>query len=179
MARVFASLFAVVFFLLSQGCASGDGFEDLQRYIVEVKARPKKKIDELPKFEAYEAFTYRTANRRSPFSEPVILEETEVVEKPKSNVKPDPDRPKEPLEQVALGSMNMVGSILKENEKTLYALVTDGKGGIHRVREGNYLGKNHGRIVSVSDNAIQLIEIVADGQDGWFERPRSLGLREN
>ena len=75
--------------------------------------------------------------------------------------------------------MNMVGTIIKDNEQTLYALISDSQGGIHRVKLGDYIGKNHGKIVTVSEGLIQLVEIVADGQGGWFERPRVLGLRDN
>ena len=162
----------------STGCSVGQGFGDLERYVEEVKARPKKKIEPLPKVKVYEAFTYRAANRRSPFAEPVVLEQQAVEDKPKSSVKPNLDRVREPLESIALGGMAMVGSILKDKEKRLYALVNDGQGGIHRVLPGNYLGKNHGKIVNIDESSIRLIEIVSDGQGGWFERPRTLGLRE-
>ena len=171
-------LAAVLLVLAGTGCTVGQGFGDLERYVEEVQARPKRKIDPLPKVEVYEAFTYRAANRRSPFAEPETQEASVVDNRPKSSVKPDLDRIREPLESIALGGMSMVGSILKENEKRLYALVNDGQGGIHRVLPGNYLGKNHGKIVSIDESSINLIEIVSDGQGGWFERPRTLGLRE-
>ncbi|MEC7728529.1 MAG: pilus assembly protein PilP, partial [Pseudomonadota bacterium] len=52
-------------------------------------------------------------------------------------------------------------------------------GGIHRVRTGNYMGQNYGRIVGVSETRIELIEIVPNGRGGWVERPRSLTLEED
>lgn len=71
----------------------------------------------------------------------------------------------------------MVGT-LQGPSGDLYALVKDSTGGIHRVRSGNHLGQNYGRIVGVSDTRIELIEIVPNGQGGWVERPRSLTLNE-
>lgn len=165
--------------VVTLGCSSGEGFSDLDRYVEKVKSKPKKRIEPLPKFAAYEAFSYRAANRKSPFAEPEIVEQKAVEQKPRSNVKPDFERPKGPLEFFAVGSMDMVGTIVKEDEKILYALISDSQGGIHRVKLGDYIGKNHGKIVAVSEGLIQLVEIVSDGQGGWFERPRVLGLRNN
>jgi type IV pilus assembly protein PilP len=161
------------------GCTAGQGFVDLDNYIAEVKARPKSRIEPLPKFNAYEAFSYRAANRRSPFTEPLAIEQSATEDKPKSNIKPDFDRVKDPLEFFSIGSMSMVGTIRKENENTLYALISDSQGGVHRVRLGNYMGKNHGKIVELSEGLIRLVEIVSDGQGGWFERPRTMGLKDN
>src|SRR5690606_33687814 len=42
---------------------------------------------------------------------------------------------------------------------------------------GNYVGKNHGRIVELTENYVSAIEIVANGPDEWLERPRKLQLR--
>jgi type IV pilus assembly protein PilP len=43
---------------------------------------------------------------------------------------------------------------------------------------GDYLGRNHGRIVEISEAAVDVVEIVPDGEGGWLERPRSLTLKE-
>ncbi|MFN3397953.1 MAG: pilus assembly protein PilP, partial [Sulfurimicrobium sp.] len=61
---------------------------------------------------------------------------------------------------------------------TVFALIEDGDGGVQRVKVGNYLGKNHGRITEIAPSQITLVEIVPDGRDGWVERPRSLTLSE-
>ncbi|ABC32621.1 Tfp pilus assembly protein PilP [Hahella chejuensis KCTC 2396] len=168
----------IVFFGGLSGCSSSGGFDDLQAFVQEVKARPKKRIEPLPEPKAYQAFSYSTANRRSPFAPPQELKLAQIEDKPKSSVKPDLNRPPELLESFAIGSMSMVGTINKDGENTLYALVNDGQGGIHRVRKGQYMGKNHGRVVAISDVGIDIVEIVSDGQGGWFERPRTLGLKE-
>ena len=43
---------------------------------------------------------------------------------------------------------------------------------------GNYLGQNHGRIVSIEPGDIQIVEIVRDGQGGWMKRDASLAVSE-
>jgi len=49
---------------------------------------------------------------------------------------------------------------------------------IHRVIEGNYIGQNHGRIISVTDQAIDLTEIVPDGLGNYIERSSAVALIE-
>jgi type IV pilus assembly protein PilP len=59
----------------------------------------------------------------------------------------------------------------------MFALVS-GAGGVHRVKVGDYLGRNHGRILVIDESKVDVIEIVPDGEGGWLERPRSLSLKE-
>lgn len=58
----------------------------------------------------------------------------------------------------------------------MFALV-NGAGGVHRVRVGDYLGRNNGRIIAINEGKIDVVEIVPDGEGGWLERPRSLSQR--
>jgi len=71
----------------------------------------------------------------------------------------------------------MVGT-LQGASGSLFALIQDEVGGIHRVRAGNYMGQNYGRVIGVNETRIELIEIVPNGRGGWVERPRSLTLEE-
>nr|WP_285903188.1 pilus assembly protein PilP [Alkalimarinus sediminis] len=159
------------------GCSGGDGFADLDQFMDETKAKPRGKVEPLPEFKAYQSFTYSAANRRDPFSPPVDVVLSSVAEeKPESNVKPDLDRPKELLETFGLGSLKMVGTLQRQDGNTLWALISDNEGGIHRVKTGQFLGKNHGRIVAIEESQLELIEIVPNGRGGWLERPRSISL---
>jgi type IV pilus assembly protein PilP len=69
----------------------------------------------------------------------------------------------------------MVGTL--SNDAGTYALIT-GSDGVHRVKIGDYLGTNHGKVVAISESQIDVVEIVTDGEGGWVERPRSLTLKE-
>ncbi|TBU97038.1 type 4a pilus biogenesis lipoprotein PilP [Phytopseudomonas dryadis] len=156
------------------GCGGGGDFADLQAYMDEVRARPKGSIEPLPKFQPYESFTYSAANLRSPFQPPVKID---VVNRPKGSaeIKPDETRVKQFLEGFNIEVFEMVGTL--SNERGSFALV-NGAGGVHRVRVGDYLGRNDGRIVSIDSAKIEVIEIVPDGDGGWLERPRTLPLKE-
>ena len=162
---------------LLTACSHGSGFSDLDKLMAETRAKPRGYVEPLPEFKAYEAFSYSAADRRAPFEPPVDVQLTMVDSQPVSDVEPDLNRPREVLENFDLKELSMVGT-LQGASGNLYALVQDGTGGIHRVRTGNYMGQNYGRIVGVSETRIELIEIVPDGQGGWVERPRSLTLDE-
>jgi type IV pilus assembly protein PilP len=38
------------------------------------------------------------------------------------------------------------------------------------------MGQNHGRVTSISEYGINVVEIVPNGLGGWLERPRTLAL---
>lgn len=160
-------------FSVVSGCGGGD-FSDLQAFMDEVRARPKGAIEPLPKFQPYEAFTYAAAGLRSPFQPPVKID---IAASPKGSkeVKPDETRVRQFLEGFNIETFEMVGTLAREGG--VYALVR-GAGGVHRVKVGDYLGRNHGRVTAVDEAGINVVEIVPDGEGGWLERPRSLTLKE-
>lgn len=158
------------------GCATDGEFADLRAQMEEIKKRPKGRIEPPPEFKSYKTFSYSAAALRSPFSPPVEVETVAITAK-RSDVKPDFNRPPEALEQFGIDSLSMVGT-LQRPEKSLFALVKDPDGGLHRVMQGNFMGRNHGRIVNVQPTKVDVIEIVSDGQEGWIERPRTIVLSE-
>lgn len=160
--------------LLLSACSDGADKEDLKQFIKEIQAKPRGRIEPMPTFKPYEFFSYGAAAMRSPFEQPVV-EDASVNLELDSNIQPDLERRKEYLEQFALGSLQMMGTIKLEGG-ILFALVRDGEGGVVRVKEGQYMGQNHGRIISINDQRISIIEIAPNGVGGWIERPRTLAL---
>lgn len=155
------------------GCGSRD-FSDLDAFMQEKRARPGGIIAPIPTFKAYEAFTYGATRLRSPFDRPIEVREITQLQSI-SSVKPDNERAKEFLEQFTFDSLSMVGTLERGGED--WALVSDPAGGIHRVQLGNFVGRNHGKIVELNDNYLAVMEIVSDGtSDGWVERPRTIEL---
>lgn len=155
-------------------CSSSDSHQDLTDFIAENKRRPPGQIKQPPIMTPYEAFGYDAYRLRSPFDPPVTAITEQPVYAPTSNVKPDLARQKERLEQFDLSALSMVGSLRKDG--VLWALVSDVDGSIERISSGNYLGRNHGKVVDVSEEKIELLEIVASGE-GWIERPNLLELK--
>jgi type IV pilus assembly protein PilP len=93
-----------------------------------------------------------------------------------NGIKPDFDRPSEPLEEYPLDSLRMVGTMQKGQET--WALILDKDGAIHRVQPGNYMGQNYGKITRVTESEVDLTEIIPDGLGGWMERQSSIALKE-
>ncbi len=156
------------------GCVFQEDHEDLKAYIQEVRARPQGSIEPLPPVRSYDAFIYGATALRSPFDQPVEVKA--VVGVRGADIKPDNTREKEFLESFNLDELAMVG--MMEQKGSLWALIQDGVGGIHRVSLGNYMGKNHGKIISVTADQLDLLEIVSDGLGGWVQRPRTIKLSE-
>ena len=159
---------------LALGACSNRDFSDLDAFMAEKKARPGGIIAPIPTFKAYEAFAYSATTLRSPFDRPIEVREIAQLQA-SGTIKPDETRAKEFLEQFTFDSLAMVGTL--ERGWTEWSLVKDPSGGIHRGAVGNYLGRNHGKIVEMTDTFVAVVEIVSDGTaDGWVERPRTIEL---
>lgn len=167
---------AIVALLTS--CVQPDPLTDLKAYVNEQDARPKGTIPPPPEFIPPDLVSYTASGSRSPFEVPrpiELIQEERAA--PRSNVKPDFDRVKEYLETFRVENIQMVGTLNGlDKEPVLWALVKDGQGEVHRVQTGNYLGRNFGRIIDISETQIDLIEIVPSGNDNWLERPRAIVL---
>jgi len=172
--RALLSLCLMSFAVLLSGCENKDT-TDLQAFMASAKAQPKGAIEPIPRFAPYQAFTYEASALRSPFQPPIKIDLTKR-QKGSQLVKPDPTRVKQFLEGFNIETFEMVGTLA--NDTGRFALIR-GAGGVHRVKVGDYLGRNEGRIVGISDSQVDVIEIVPDGEGGWLERPRSIPLKEH
>lgn len=151
------------------GC--GSDMNDLRQYIDGVKARPQSKIEPLPQIKPYETYAY-PANLRDPFTPSL----EPAAGSTKAGPRPNPNRHKEALEDFPLDTLRLVGNLGREKEE--WSLVKAPDGSVYRVQPGNYLGQNEGHIIKVTDQGIELVELIEDGQGGWIERPASLTLSE-
>jgi type IV pilus assembly protein PilP len=169
MKRLLPLLMPLVLF----GCASQD-MSDLHGYVDEVKSRPPSGIDPIPEIKQVIGFVYEAKNRRDQFTKQE--DETAATEAVLDNgIRPDPNRRKEELESYALDSLRMVGTL--EQEEQTWGLVKTSDGTIHRVAPGNYLGQNDGRITQISEEKIELIELVPTGS-GFLEKEAAVALGE-
>lgn len=156
------------------GCTSSSDTSDLKLFVDDALSKPRGRIEPIPVFKPYEFFNYSAAGLRSPFELPVIVETEIKVQTESDNVSPDFDRPKEHLEQYPFGQLTMVGTM--QGGSGLWALIKDGEGSVVRIQEGHHVGQNHGRVISINEYRLNVIEIVPNGLGGWIERPRTLAL---
>ncbi|MCC2638763.1 MAG: type fimbrial biosis protein PilP [Moraxellaceae bacterium] len=155
------------------GCSAG--FEDVESQMEAIRQKPRGRVDPPPEFTPMPTYTYAAHQLRSPFAPPVNVEL--LVSSLGKTVEPDLNRPQEYLERFSLEALRFKGT-LQRPDGPLFAILEDGNGSSQRVKVGNYLGKNQGKIVDITPTQVSIVEIVPDGRDGWVERPRSLTLSE-
>jgi type IV pilus assembly protein PilP len=166
--------------LASAGCSSGD-LGDLETYVTEVRSRGGGKIEPLPEIRPYERYLYASAEAgsRDPFQPFFQAKRGPQIDRQLSDAQRrfieemETHNPEE-LENFELDSLRMVGNL--QNEQELWGIVLDTDSTVHRVKVGNYMGRNFGKITSIGEDKIELREIINDGQGGWDERPASLAL---
>lgn len=150
---------------------------DLQSYVAQVKARPAQPIDPLPSITPYEAMAFSAQNVRNPFIDPKP-EQGQVVGKVKAKcIQPDANRTKEELEQYSLDSLQMKGTLA--NSSGLWALVqatTPSGIVVHSVALNQYMGLNHGKIIKITKDYVDVVEMVPDGSGCWTNRTTKLTL---
>jgi len=156
--------------------ACGDGgSQDLEDYVAKVRQRKPAPVEPLPEIKQVATYVYEPGDRRDPFIMDVRGEDL-VKATPIGTIAPDPLRRKEELEQYALDSLRMVGTLTQSGAN--WALVRSPEGVVHKVRVGNYMGQNHGQVVRIDGGQIQITEIVNDGGNEWRERQASVALKQ-
>lgn len=156
------------------GCAQD--MSDLRAFVQQTKMKHQGKVDPLPEFNTYENFVYAPDQLRDPFKPQTDQMASSVVAAEYSGPRPEQGRRKEPLESFPLDSLKMVG-LLQQSDQT-WGLVKDPSGTIHRIQPGNYAGQNNGKIQTVGESSIDILELVPDGLSGWVNRKAKLAMRE-
>ncbi|HBF07046.1 MAG TPA: pilus assembly protein PilP [Gammaproteobacteria bacterium] len=177
MKNAFKFIAAGVCLMTFAGCAPSDPTADLRVELERIRNMEGAPIDPPPEFRVFDSYVYSSSNLRSPF-----MPQIRVADKPKNvpqgrSVTPDFDRPKEPLEDFGMDQLEMVGTIQRP-DGPLIALVKDDMKGVHQIKVGSYMGRNHGKVLLVNESQIDLLELVPDGRDSWIERPRTMWLTD-
>lgn len=155
------------------GCGSSQ-HDDLDKFVRDAGQGMRGKVDPLPEVKPYEPFPYAAFDYPDPFKPRKLKASNNVGSG--SGLQPDLNRRKEPLESYELEKLKMVGSL--EQNKVMYGLIKAPDNSLHRVKAGNYMGVNFGKITSVSETEIQLIEVVEDSAGDWSEKQSSVTLVE-
>lgn len=162
--------------LLTLAACGDQDMNDLRDYVDEVKARPPIPLGALPEVKQPETYLYEPRGRRDPFTPQGLDQPVAPSLAATDGPRPDPNRRREELESYSLDTLRMVGTV--EQEKQVWGLVQTNDGTIHRVHEGNYMGLNHGRIIRVSEEKIELMELVPSGDGGYLENAAALSIGE-
>jgi type IV pilus assembly protein PilP len=158
-------------------CESGQ--EDLQRWMVEQRAQVKPSVPPITAPKKFTPQAYTEASSFEPFN---VLKLTQALRRESNQpstselIAPELARRKEPLEAFPLDAMAMVGSMNRSGQPV--ALVRVDKL-LYKVRVGEYLGLNYGRITRINETEVGLREIVQDAAGEWIERVATLQLQES
>ncbi|MDH3353611.1 MAG: pilus assembly protein PilP [Chromatiales bacterium] len=169
-------IFSIAGCLVLSGC-SDQRMNDLTSYVASEKEKKAGRIRPVPEFKAYDSYIYAVGkDSRSPF-EPTQHEEliTNTVE-PGDGLSPDINRHKESLESFPLDTLRYVGSL--EQKGKIWAIIISPDSLIHKIKVGNYMGQNYGKIMAITDTGIEISELVTNGMGGWIERLAGLSLIE-
>ena len=169
---------ALISFIFLTGCFGGGDTSDLEEFVADTSAKPKGRIKPLPEFQPYSSFVYGASGLRSPFESPVAYSEA-IIDVASMVEAPNAERRKDPLERYSLGELALVGTLSKGEGAVLTALIKTSSGSVHVATSGQYMGKNHGRILNITESQLDLIEVVPNGSGGWISRPHSMALNES
>ena len=144
--RTIYTIILMMFVVLSSSCSSDN--QDLLDTFDKVRARKGHPIEKIPEPKFVPKFVYPShLKRRDPFFK-YTKQSERLARKKKPDVNaPNLTRPKQALEQFKLKDLRKVG-MLKKNG-AVWGLVATPEDMIAKVKIGNYLGKNFGRVKSI------------------------------
>ena len=168
------------------GCVSGD-MTDLEKQVSKIMSKPGGRLEPLPEIKPYEAYVYESgkSGARNPFKRFYVVEQSLAIEESEGPVDDGlteemrneiQNRNREELEGFELDSIKMVGTL--QNEDNHWGIVIDPDGIVHRVKTGNYIGLNIGKITSIEEEQIEVREIIKDNSGRYGERQALLPLTE-
>lgn len=156
-------LFWLCAFLLF-ACSSGEAdYQQEFQAFLKTAADTKPVLSPFPKVLPVVAFHYNAYDKRDPF----VSGKLSRVEKIERN--------REPLEAYPLDTLRMVGTLAKRGERRAI-IKASSDGSIHTVRVGSYMGKNLGRVMSILDTEVRLVETILESDGSTRERPATIVL---
>ena len=167
---------AIIVIALFLAACGGDEHQDLKEELKALTKELRGRIEPLPVVKPYEPVPYQAFELPDPFGPAKIELAIGSAAKSKGGANaPDANRPKEPLEAYPLESLKMVGTLSQKG--ATYALVR-ADSSVYRVKAGNYVGQNFGIITDITENQINLKELVQDASGDWTERKIALQMVE-
>jgi len=175
-ARIRTLVLAVLVISATTACQRGTN--DLEQWVAQTLRTPAGDIEPIPPIQPAEVVSYEAFDLRDPFQQRVASAEIdpEFSTASEDGIRPDPNRRREFLEGFPLDTLDMVGTINLDGVE--YALIRDNEQVVHRVTEGNYMGMNHGRVLRVHPDRVELIELFQDARATWSERRAQVAMED-
>ncbi len=167
-------VFAIALSCLALAACSGEQHSDLRQFVKDSDSMPRGRIPPLPEVKPYEPFEYAAFDLVDPFV-PRKIEAPKPTNVPGA-LQPPANHRKGPLEAFPLENLKMVGTL--QQQKQVFALIKAPDNNLYRVKTGDFMGLNFGRIMDISESALKLKELVQDSGSEWKEEERTLQLQE-
>ena len=167
---------ALIAILFLSGCG-GDGLQDLREFVDTAYQDRRPEIEPLPEMQPFEKYEYAAFDLPDPFSLGNVVTQ-EAAGGDDAGLRPDPDRPREPLESYPLDALTMSGTLVR-NEQA-WAVIQTTQGIAHFLTVGNYMGQNDGQIkeINTEQQKVILTETVRNASGRWEARDVELTIDE-
>ncbi|EAS41858.1 pilus assembly protein PilQ [Photobacterium profundum] len=163
-----------MFCLLLVGCRANN--DSISMFISNTHLAAEVRIDPLPAQFEFIADEFVMTDSRGPFVRPYPKQMDTAETSNKSCWQPNLQRELAALESYPLDTLTMKGVL--GDRKQLWALIYTPEGQLMKVREGHYLGLNHGKVQRVGSRSIDVDEILPDGAGCWLKRTTHLALSQ-
>lgn len=167
-----ASIIALLCVVLAS--CSGEQHSDLRQFVKDSENMPRGRIPPLPEVKPYEPIEYAAFDLLDPFRPRKI--EARPGGPSGSGPQPPANHRKGPLEAFPLENLKMVGTL--SQRKDVFALIKTPDNILYRVKAGDFMGQNFGRITGITESAVKLKELVQDSGSDWKEEERTMLLQD-
>ena len=166
----------IVIAALLAGCG-GDN-EDIKKWMVDASRDMRGRVEKIDEPKKFEPFKYDSDKSLDPFSNAKLAaaaEDLKAASKAGAGPRPDLSRRKDVLESFPLENLRMVGAI---QQRGIYYAIIKADANLHRVKVGNYVGQNFGKITNITETEVKLQEMLEDGGGEYAYRDSTLVLQE-
>jgi type IV pilus assembly protein PilP len=165
---------AVLAATLLAGCGDSD-VREVRDWMEQVKRDTRPAVKPLPEPKDFLPYAYGAKDAVDPFEPNKLLGELARAAATSNNPnQPDLQRPRELLETFPLDTMQMVG--MMEKGGTRFALLQVERS-LYQVKAGQRIGQNFGVVTRVSEDAVDIREVVQDAAGEWTQRVTKLELQ--
>ena len=159
---------------LLAGCGDSD-VREVRDWMEQVKRDTRPAVKPLPEPKDFLPYAYGAKDAVDPFDPNKLLGELARAAATSNNPnQPDLQRPREQLETFPLDTMQMVGTM--EKGGTRFALLQVERS-LYQVKAGQRIGQNFGVVTRVSEDAVDIREVVQDAAGEWTQRVTKLELQ--
>ena len=138
---------------------------ELKEWMREEAKGMRGKVPPLPEITPFPAVAYVGRSLIIPFSPQKVV----ATEAASGKTLLNDDRPRQPLENFPLEDLRITGVIVRDGVQ--YALIAPPSPNkpMH-VSVGDYMGRNFGRITSITTDAVTILETTKDNSGAWIEK---------